>query len=127
MTCRKKASGNQHFLLFPQYLYPAKQMFSGVILESACLSIRLCVLPTVCPTIHVSVCVQNTSYCQSTGWGIKSHLVTALVSSLYMTKIIILVQSNPVITTYFVPTQFLSVTESVVVMEQEIFRNVGEK
>ena len=91
MTCRKKASGNQHFLLFPQYLYPAKQMFSGVILESACLSIRLCVLPTVCPTIHVSVCVQNTSYCQSTGWGIKSHLVTALVSSLYMTKIIILV------------------------------------
>ena len=38
-----------------------------------------------------------------------------------------IIQSNPVITTYFVPTQFLSVTESVVVMEQEIFRNVGEK
>ena len=25
------------------------------------------------------VCVQNTSFCQSPGWGINSHLVTALV------------------------------------------------
>ena len=29
--------------------------------------------------IHVSICVQNTSFCQSAGRGIKSHLVTALV------------------------------------------------
>ena len=42
-------------------------------LESACLSIHV----SMCQ----SACVQNTSVCQSTGGGIKSHLVTALVSS----------------------------------------------
>ena len=35
--------------------------------------------PSVCLFVHVSVCVQNTSFCQSTGGGIKSHEVTALV------------------------------------------------
>ena len=30
-----------------------------------------------------SVCVQNTSVCQSAGGGIKSHLVTALVSKCF--------------------------------------------
>ena len=34
----------------------------------------LCVSP-----VHVSFCVQNTSFCQSCGVGIKSHLVTAVV------------------------------------------------
>ena len=33
----------------------------------------------VCLSVCVSVCVQNTSFCQSAGRGIKSHLVTALV------------------------------------------------
>ena len=46
-------------------------MFLGGILDSACLS--------VCTSIHVPICVQNTSFCQSAGRGIKSHLVTALV------------------------------------------------
>ena len=40
-------------------------------LESACLSINV--------SICQSVCVQNTTVCQSAGRGIKSHLVTALV------------------------------------------------
>ena len=40
-------------------------------LESACLSIHV----SVCQ----SICVQNTSVCQSAGGGIKSHLMTALV------------------------------------------------
>ena len=39
----------------------------GDVLESACLYAR------------VSVCVQNITFCQSAGEGIKSHLVTALV------------------------------------------------
>ena len=30
-----------------------------------------------------SICVQNTSVCQSAGGGIKSHLVTALVFSVF--------------------------------------------
>ena len=38
-------------------------------LESACLSVCL------------SICVQNTSVCQSASGGIKSHLVRALVFS----------------------------------------------
>ena len=48
---------------------PHKTNVFGDVLESACLSLR------------VSVCVQNItgSFCQSTGRGIKSHLVTALV------------------------------------------------
>ena len=37
--------------------------------------ISLSVRPCVC----TSVCVQNTIFCHSTGGGIKSHLVTALV------------------------------------------------
>ena len=41
----------------------------GAVLESACLSVRL------------PICVQNSSFCQSTGGGIKTHLVTALVLS----------------------------------------------
>ena len=40
-------------------------VFGGGILESACLS--------VCPS------VQNTTFCQSAGGGIKLHSVTALV------------------------------------------------
>ena len=40
-------------------------------LESACLSIHV----SACQ----SVCVQNTSVCQSAGGRITSHLVTALV------------------------------------------------
>ena len=34
-------------------------------------------------TVCVSVCVPNTSSCQGAGGGIKSHLVTALVSKSY--------------------------------------------
>ena len=30
-------------------------------------------------SICVSICVRNTTFCQSAGRGIKSHLVTALV------------------------------------------------
>ena len=33
----------------------------------------------VCLWVCVSVCVQDTSFCQSPGRDIKSHLVTALV------------------------------------------------
>ena len=40
---------------------------------------RLSVHPSVCPFVCISVYVQNTSFRQSTGRGIKSHLVTALV------------------------------------------------
>ena len=45
------------------------------ILESACLSVH--------SSIHVSIYVQNTSFCQSAGGGIKSHLVTALVPVMF--------------------------------------------
>ena len=38
----------------------------------------------VCPSIRVSVCVQNISFCQSAGRGIKSYLVTALVLALFI-------------------------------------------
>ena len=46
------------------------------VLKSACLS----VCPSVCPSmcLCVRLCL-NTSFCQSTGMGIKSHLVAALV------------------------------------------------
>ena len=43
------------------------------ILESACLSVR--------PRVHVSIGVQNATFCQSAGGGIKSHSVTVLVKS----------------------------------------------
>ena len=45
-------------------------MFSGVYWNQA-----------VRQSVQVSVCVQNTSFCQSAGGVIKSHLVTALVES----------------------------------------------
>ena len=48
---------------------PAKQLFSGVYWNQP-----------VCSPVCGSVCVQNTSFCQSAGGSIKSHLVTALVS-----------------------------------------------
>ena len=51
----------------------------GGILESACLSVRLFVRSSICPSIHVSVCVQNTSVCQSAGRGIMSHSVKSRV------------------------------------------------
>ena len=34
---------------------------------------------SVCPCVYVSVCVQDTSFCQRAGGGIMTHLVTALV------------------------------------------------
>ena len=33
----------------------------------------------VCGCVCVSVCVQNTNFCQDAGGGMKSHLVTALI------------------------------------------------
>ena len=45
-----------------QLLYPHKRN----------VEIRLSVCPSVC------LSVQNKSFCQSAGWGIKSHVVTAL-------------------------------------------------
>ena len=33
----------------------------------------------VCPSVHVSICVQDTTLCQSAGRNIKYHLVTVLV------------------------------------------------
>ena len=52
------------------YDTPTNEYFRDIP-ESACLS--------VC----VSVCAQNTSFCQSTGGGFKSHLPTALVSATF--------------------------------------------
>ena len=37
--------------------------------------------PSVCQCVRVPVCIQNTNFCKSAGKGIKSHLVTALVST----------------------------------------------
>ena len=48
---------------------PTKRMFSGVYWNHP-----------VCSSVYVSIYVQNTSSCQSPGGGIKSHLLTALVS-----------------------------------------------
>ena len=47
-------------------------MFSGV-----------CWNQPVCPSVSVSVCVQNTSFCQSAGGGIKSNLVTVYFTWLF--------------------------------------------
>ena len=58
---------------------PAKMNIFRGILELACLS--------VCSYIFVSVCVQNTRFCKSTGEGIKSHLVMALVIALLKSMI----------------------------------------
>ena len=49
-------------------------MFSGVYWNQP---VCLAVCPPVCPCVHLSVCVQNTTFCQSTEGGFKSHLVTA--------------------------------------------------
>ena len=38
---------------------------------------------SVHPSICVSICVQNTSFCQSAGAGIISHLVTTLVFTIF--------------------------------------------
>ena len=58
---------------FSDYRFtPEKRMFSGVYWNQP-------VCPSVCVSVRVSVCVQNTSFCQTAGGGIKPHLVTALV------------------------------------------------
>ena len=54
------------------YHTPVKRMFSGVYWNQP-------VCPSVYVSARVSVCVQNTTFCQSAGRGIKSHLVTALI------------------------------------------------
>ena len=57
---------NMHY----DYHTPSKRMFSGVYWNQR-----------VSTSVHVSsVCVQNTSFCQSAGGGIKLQLVTALVN-----------------------------------------------
>ena len=58
-----KKAGYQHFYT------PAKRMFLEIWWNQP-----------VCPSVCVSVYVQNISFCQSTGAGIKSHLFTVLVS-----------------------------------------------
>ena len=58
-----------------------KLMFSrdtGISFISVCLSI--CVSAYVCLFVCVSICVQITSFCQSAGDGIKSHLVYHVLS-----------------------------------------------
>ena len=57
-------------LLF--YCTPSKRMLSGVYWNHP-----------VCPSIRVSVFVQNTSFCQSAAVDIKSYLVAALVVVLF--------------------------------------------
>ena len=50
-------------------------MFLGVYWnQPVCTSVRM--------SICVSVCIQNTGFCQSAGGDIKSYLVTALVINL---------------------------------------------
>ena len=44
------------------------------------------VCPSVCTCVCVSFCVQNTDFCQSAGGCIQSHLVTALVYFIHLTK-----------------------------------------
>ena len=61
MSWENISCSSQNMLIF---LYPCNTNVFGGKLESACLSI----------------CVENTSFCQSSGEGIKSHLMTALVS-----------------------------------------------
>ena len=56
---------------------PAKQMFYGVYWNQPdCPSMCQSICRSVCK--FVSVCVQNTTFCQHTGGSIKSHSVTAL-------------------------------------------------
>ena len=56
------------------FIPPQNECF-GAILETACLSVRVSV--RLC--VRVSVCVQNTTFCQSAGGDIKPPSVTALV------------------------------------------------
>ena len=63
-----------YFCIFMPYIYtPTKQMFFWGVLESACLSVCPCIRVPVYLCVHlcvrVSICVQNTSFCQSTGRG----------------------------------------------------------
>ena len=61
--------------LFVSFFTPLqKECFRGVYWNQL-------VCPSVCLPSGVSVCVQNTTFCQSTDEGIKSHLVTAQVFS----------------------------------------------
>ena len=67
---RREVKKPQRKMYDDNFLYPSKTNNFGGILESTCLY--------VCPCVCVSVCVQTTSFCQSTGGGISSHFVTAL-------------------------------------------------
>ena len=60
----------------------AKQIFFGF-LESASLS----VCQSVHPSVRLSVRVQNTSLCQSTGGCIKSYLMTTLDSFRFLNSL----------------------------------------
>ena len=68
---------------------PPRYKCFGGILESACLSVHPCVCPCMCPS------VQKTSFYQSNGGGIMSHLVTALVvfGHLYPFHILVYLES----------------------------------
>ena len=57
---------------YSTFYTPAKRMFFGAYRNQP-------VHRSVCPDVHISVCVQNASFCQSAGGGIKSHIVTALL------------------------------------------------
>ena len=41
--------------------------------------VHQCVRSSMCPSVCVSFCIQNSSFCQTASAGIKSHLVTSLV------------------------------------------------
>ena len=58
---------------FYHFYTPTKQMFYGVYWNYP-------VCPSLLVSFSVSVCVLNTSFCQSPREGIKSPLVTALIS-----------------------------------------------
>ena len=89
-------AGFQYFFLYQQYFLPIERLslpFEACFIchlqmiisqQNKCCPgytvINLSVGPSICVSVHVSACVQNTSFRQSTGGRIKSHLVTALVS-----------------------------------------------
>ena len=62
-------------------------MFSGVFWNQP-------VRPCVRLCVHVSVCVQNTTFCKNAGGGIKSHSMTAVVFT--AAKQIIISGMNPI-------------------------------
>ena len=68
-------------LLIVFYLF--RDNFEPHFIITPCLCVHLFVCPSIClcvrPSVFVSISVQNTSFCQSAGRGIKSHLVIALV------------------------------------------------